>query len=75
MKTSEIIREIPLANSENGVITVAVLQEPYGKESAPVVSVGVWLNRAGGEPDWKIHVPKENVDALVEAIVEAKEKL
>ena len=75
MKKSEIIREIPLASAENGVITVATVEEPYGEESAPVVSVGIWLNKENEEPDWKVHIPVENLDEVIAALQEAKRTL
>ncbi|WP_300361700.1 hypothetical protein [Hydrogenimonas sp.] len=75
MKKTEIIREIPLASAENGVITVATVKEPYGEDSAPVVSVGIWLNKENEEPDWKVHIPVENLDEVIAALQEAKRTL
>ncbi len=62
---------IPLANTEKGIITVAKLEEPYGAGSKPVVSVGISLNGDANNPDWKAHIPLENIDAVCEAIKEA----
>ncbi len=72
MKESKLIKEIPLASTENGIITVATVNEPYGEGSEPVVSIGIWLSKSNEEPDWKVHVPKSNIDALIEALQEAK---
>jgi len=74
MKTT-IIEEIGLSGTDHGSITVAILEEPYGAVSECVVSVGVSLQTNAQEPDWKIHVPVENIDALINALSKAKESL
>ncbi len=75
MKEAQLIKEIPLASSDNGAITVATLTEPYGKGSSPVVSLGIWLSKTSEEPDWKVHIPAENLDQVIEALQEAKKEL
>ncbi len=75
MKTSKLVKEIPLSSADNGMITVATVQEPYGEGSGPVVSVAVWLSKTSEEPDWKVHIPAADVDAVIEALKEAKETL
>jgi hypothetical protein len=75
MKESKLIEEIPLASTDNGVITVATVEEPYGEGSEPVVSVGVWLSKGSDEPDWKVHIPKANLERVIEALQKAKERL
>jgi hypothetical protein len=75
MKKSHVVREIPLASADNGVITVATVKEPYGEGSEPVVSVGVWLSKGSDEPDWKVHIPKANLEQVLEALQEAKKAL
>ena len=75
MKETKLLKEIPLAGTEKGAITVAIVKEPYGKESGNVVSLGVWLNRGTEEPDWKVHIPADNLDAVIEALQEAKSAL
>jgi hypothetical protein len=72
VKTSKLIKEIPLSSAEKGVIRVATVAEPYGEGSDPVVSVGVWLNAANEDPDWKVHIPAENLDEVIAALQEAK---
>ncbi len=64
---------IPLANTENGIITVTKLEEPYGKGSKPVISIGISLNGDEHNPDWKAHIPLENVDAVCEAVKALKD--
>ncbi|WP_300364867.1 hypothetical protein [Hydrogenimonas sp.] len=75
MKESQIIKEIPLANTESGIITIATVREPYGEESEPVVSVGIWLNKSSDEPDWKVHIPVDSLDEVIAALQEAKRTL
>jgi len=64
---------IPLANTENGVITVTKLEEPYGKGSKPVISIGISLNGDANNPDWKAHIPLENVEEVCQALKALKE--
>lgn len=75
MKEAQLIKEIPLASSDNGAITVATLSEPYGEGSSPVVSLGIWLSKTSEEPDWKVHIPAENLDEVIAALQEAKKAL
>jgi hypothetical protein len=75
MKELVEVKKIDLANSKDGVINVSVLHEPYGPESEAVVSVAINLKSDANEPDWKIHVPKENIDAICEALKKAKEDM
>ena len=70
MKNTKIIKEFPLANTKEGVITVSHIDEPYGENSKPVVSIGISLN--GENIDWKAHIPYENIDDVISALQEAK---
>jgi hypothetical protein len=70
MKTTKQIKEFKLANTEKGVVKVSKIEEPYGENSKPVVSIAISLN--GDEVDWKAHIPYENIDELIEALKEAK---
>ena len=72
---SKIIDEVKLSGTENGKIEVAVISEPYGEGSDSVASIGVFLNSENKEPDWKVHIPKENIDAVIAALQEAKKSL
>jgi hypothetical protein len=69
------IKEFKLSGTENGKIEVAIIQEPYGEGSNPVASIGVFLESSNSEPDWKVHIPKENIDEVIEALKEAKKSL
>jgi hypothetical protein len=71
----EEIKEFALSGTENGKIEVAIIKEPYGEGSAPVASVGIFLDSSNAEPDWKVHIPKEDIDKVIEALKEAKAKL
>jgi len=72
VKEAKLIKEIPLASAKDGAITVATVKEPYGKGTGPVVSVGIWLSKTSEDPDWKVHIPVENLDEVIEALQEAK---
>lgn len=69
------ISEMTLSGTTDGKITVSTVEQPYGPKSPSVVSIGIALQASSTEPDWKVHIPKENIDAVVEALKEAKEKL
>jgi hypothetical protein len=72
--TSTLIKDIKLASKEGGVISVSHVTKPYGEESESVISIGVSLQGETGKPDWKAHVPYENIDEVIAALQEAKEK-
>lgn len=69
-----ILAKFSLAGTKNGMISVSHLEEPYGNGSFPVVSIGISLKNNAQEPDWKAHIPYENVDELINALKEAKER-
>jgi len=73
MKNSKLIKSFPLANTKEGIITISHINEPYGENSKPVISIGISLNDES-KPDWKAHIPYENIDDVIEALKEAKEK-
>lgn len=67
----DIKSEISLFGTENGKIEVGELQQPYGKDSGSVASIAIALSE-GGEPNWKVHIPFENLDAVIEALQSLK---
>jgi len=73
--TVKEIKTLPLSGTENGKIEVAVIEEPYGEGTAPVVSVGIFLDGKNADPDWKVHLPKEDIDGVIAALEEAKAQL
>jgi uncharacterized NAD-dependent epimerase/dehydratase family protein len=74
MGTNELITHFNLAGTKQGVITISHLEEPYGEGSHDVVSIGISLKGDMASPDWKAHIPYENIDQLIEALQSAKTK-
>lgn len=72
MSNSIEIKQIALSGTKKGVISVAQVKEPYGAGSDDVVSIGIAID--GEKIEWKTHIPYENIDALIEALQEAKSK-
>ena len=65
--------EIKLSGTQNGVISVTKLDEPYGKGSNSVASIGISLNGDANNPEWKVHIPLENIDDVIKALKEIQE--
>ena len=59
---------LPLANTKNGIIAVSKIREPYGAGSGTVASIGISLAGNTAKPDWKVHIPLENLDAVITAL-------
>ncbi len=73
-KNNTVIKTFHLADTKNGVISVSHIEEPYGNGSFPVVSIGISLKKDSSEPDWKAHIPYDNLEELIGALNEAKER-
>ncbi len=69
------IEEITLSGTKDGKISIAIVEQPYGSKSESVVSIGISLQTDTTEPDWKVHLPKSNIDAVIAALEKAKESL
>ena len=69
------IKEMTLSGTKDGKISIAVVEQPYGPKSESVVSIGISLQADAADPDWKVHLPKSNIDAVIEALQKAKESL
>lgn len=69
-ENTTLLHTIDLASQEGGRITLSRIECPYGKDSEAVVSIGVVLK--GDEPDWKVHIPYQNIDELIEALKAVK---
>ncbi len=69
------LNEIILSGTKEGRITINTITEPYGEKSESVVSIGIALQANATEPDWKVHIPKANIDAVIKALEEAKVSL
>jgi len=73
-KSMTEIKFFHLHNTKDGVVSVSHINEPYGKDSEPVVSIGVSLDGNIKNPEWKVHIPYENIDDLIEALQIARDK-
>lgn len=63
---AELISSILLHGTQSGKISLANLKSPYGDGSKDVLSIAVCLKE--NEPEWKVHVPYENLDELIIAL-------
>ncbi|MDH4943992.1 hypothetical protein [Sulfurimonas sp. C5] len=59
---------ITLSGTNKGVISVTKINEPYGPGSATVASIGISLDGNPDNPEWKVHLPLENIDEVIEAL-------
>jgi len=59
---------IPLNSTKKGVISVTKIERPYGEDSAPVASVGISLTGNAESPEWKVHIPMDNLDEVIKAL-------
>lgn len=71
MSTITELGVLPLAGTKNGKISISNVTEPYGKDSEDIVSIGILLN--GKDIQWKSHIPYENLDDVIDALLKAKE--
>lgn len=67
-------KTITLSGTKKGVISVAKIDEPYGAGSASVASIGISLVGNADESEWKVHIPLENLDEVIEALKELKQQ-
>lgn len=67
-KETNVETTLPLANTKKGTIAVSKITEPYGPESATVASIGISLSGDAENPDWKVHIPMENLGEVIEAL-------
>lgn len=69
------IDDMTLSGTKDGKITISTIEEPYGPKSESVASIGISLQAGAEEPDWKVHIPKANIDAVIAALEKAKQSL
>ncbi len=69
--TTTAIEEMTLSGTK-GRITISTIAEPYGPKSESVASIGISLKSDANEPEWKVHIPKANIDQVIEALQKAK---
>ncbi len=65
-------KTIALSGTKNGIISVIKLKNPYGEESETVASIGISLNGEANNPEWKVHIPLDNLDDVIKALEELK---
>lgn len=63
---------IALRGTKKGVISVTKIDKPYGENSASVASIGISLAGNANEPEWKVHIPLENLDEVIQALQSLK---
>jgi hypothetical protein len=63
---------IALSGTKKGIISVTKIDEPYGAGSATVASIGISLAGNANEPEWKVHIPLDNLDEVIKALQELK---
>ena len=71
----KVLGDLKLSGTDNGKIEVAILNNPYGNNSKPVVSIGVFLKSSSEEPNWKVHIPKDNISDIIKILEKAKSEL
>lgn len=59
---------IALSGTKKGVISVTKIDEPYGAGSESVASIGISLTGKADSPEWKVHLPMDNLDAVIQAL-------
>ncbi|WP_321778363.1 hypothetical protein [Sulfurimonas sp.] len=65
-------KTIALSGTKKGIISVTKLEEPYGKDSHTVASIGISLSGKADAPEWKVHIPLDNLDEVIEALTALK---
>ena len=61
-------KTIALSGTQKGVISVTKIEKPYGEDSATVASIGISLAGNSDSPEWKVHIPLDNLDEVIEAL-------
>ena len=69
------VDEFVLNGTKDGKISITTIANPYGPKSESIASIGISLQSDSQEPDWKVHIPKANIDAVISALQEAKKSL
>ena len=65
---------IPYKDRPNASIVVTRLEEPYGKQTEPVVSIGCTLKNDINNPTWKVHIPENILDEVLSAIKQVSDR-
>ena len=59
---------IDLHGTKKGGISLEKIDQPYGPNSTPVVSIGIYMDKSKDKPDYKSHIPIENLEAVIEEL-------
>lgn len=75
MKEAKLLDTMQLHTCESGEISFWDHEHPYGANSEPVLVVGVSLKK-GDEPEWKVHIPYQNLGELIKKLqqIEASQR-
>ena len=65
-------KTIELSGTKKGLISITKISQPYGPGSNDVASVGISLSGDSENPEWKVHIPLENLDDVIKALQELK---
>ncbi len=71
-KETTVETTLPLSGTKNGVISISKISEPYGKNSGTVASIGISLDGDATNPEWKVHIPLDDLDAVIAALEKLK---
>lgn len=66
-------KKINLSATKKGIISVVKLDEPYGKGSDAVASISISLSGDTDAPNWKVHIPLDNLEEVIEALQELRD--
>lgn len=69
MSTITELGTLPLAGTKKGKISISNVTEPYGKDTADIVSIGISLN--GQDIQWKSHIPYDNLEDVIKILQKA----
>ena len=72
--TIKAIDEMVLSGTK-GRITITTIAQPYGPKSESVASIGISLKADAEEPEWKVHIPKANIEQVIKALQKAQKEL
>jgi len=65
-------KTIALHGTKKGIISVMKIDHPYGEKSGTVASIAISLKGDADSIDWKVHLPIENLDEVIEALQSLK---
>jgi hypothetical protein len=68
MSENKVEATVALHGTKSGTISISKIVEPYGDGSGTVASIGISLAGKLDDPDWKVHIPLENLDEVIAAL-------